>query len=383
MIENKNEFKKLINDFFTKFYSGDRTNIRQEYNDTFRDGDKKAREVLKYLKQVKANPARIGYISIGGADGSEIEYVLKNSGIEHGILLEYDRNYCNEVRKKGIEGLEIFEGDAWNNRQEVSELIKYWKKKGQIDGVVITAFSVFHELKFRSARDYDHFTFLAMLIPQMPEAYFYCKEPTKIVEWHGRVKLSLSNWISPSDLFRFSDLLQKEFRDKHNEDFNTALIEHDDGVVMDSQLAGEVIKKLVYFISDASVSKLLIEVEECHTALDPDSFSNILAKVFDRDSTNHESKLSKRVTTSERFQTYYDQADIKVLPIDKDHTWTPSAFTKFTAHFRPKNDIQVNSGQKAFPSLPKLSRNPAQLIKNFYEKITVQEYEEAFNLFKV
>ena len=131
MIENKNEFKKLINDFFTKFYSGDRTNIRQEYNDTFRDGDKKAREVLKYLKQVKANPARLGYISIGGADGSEIEYVLKNSGIEHGILLEYDRNYCNEVRKKGIEGLEIFEGDAWNNRQEVSELIKYWKKKGQ------------------------------------------------------------------------------------------------------------------------------------------------------------------------------------------------------------------------------------------------------------
>ena len=27
-----------------------------------------------------------------------------------------------------------------------------------------------------------------------------------------------------------------------------------------------------------------------------------------------------------------------------------------------------------------MSRNPAQLIKNFYEKITVQEYEEAFNL---
>ena len=91
MIKDSIHFKQLFEEF-KKRYS-DRhyfiPKLREAYNDAFRDGHIKAEIVSSKLKSIgNIDFSKTAYVSIGGADGSEIINFMKNNNVSRGILLE-------------------------------------------------------------------------------------------------------------------------------------------------------------------------------------------------------------------------------------------------------------------------------------------------------
>jgi|GEM_PF-2935451 len=244
----------------------------ESYQATF-DGESKAKDVLAFLNRCEGVPLpRIAYVSIGGGDGSEIAYILSNSTVMNGILIEFSDYGSAEARKyrerlkEANKQLVVMQGDAMQRIRDCGDKLHKWQKDGLIEGVILSIHSVLHELPSRSPQ-YDPNIMLARVFEHFRLRLFYSREPARPKDWPPVVHLRVKR-LDGRELEAFS----KQVNDVHT--FNDKIeVLADNFVQMSDQLAVEVLFKLLY-CHDAE--RYRYEMQERLTAFDPDNFSKIL-----------------------------------------------------------------------------------------------------------
>ncbi len=352
-IKDKKKLSELLGDFY-RHLNEPGSNIRKDYNEKFEDGGKKAKDVIKFIQTIPREKdlglSKLAYVSIGGADGAEILNILKFTPVPKGILLEYDFDLCRKAEQESVnfklqDRLKILPGDAWENKGSCNEILQEWMRSGEIKGVIISCFSVLHEMKFRAGNrlaPYSHFEFFRDLIENIPEIYFFSREPTRFMEWEpnlhkngtsGMVNLSILNWLTRDELFKFAETIQERLGGVNDDYFNRKIKKVLNHITLDVQLAAEVLKKFLYFLKDSSVNNLLYELEESHVAFNPERFSEILGLIFGEN-------VSFRYTTSDSFKDLYQEANIKIESIDGTFKkgQIPNVFAEFMGWYYPPNE---------------------------------------------
>ncbi|ODS32847.1 MAG: hypothetical protein SCARUB_02006 [Candidatus Scalindua rubra] len=78
----------------------------------------KAKEVVSIVNRYNLDFRKVGFISVGGADGTELQYLLNNTNSSYGILIEYSIDLCEKASsiadtlKKKEKHMDILPGDA-------------------------------------------------------------------------------------------------------------------------------------------------------------------------------------------------------------------------------------------------------------------------------
>ena len=139
---------------------------------------------------------RCGYLSVGGGDGAEIEYVMSNTPIRYGVLLDFNpdlyqtaRQREDALRSQG-KSLEVIIGDVSQQISECRKRLERWRSQGLIDGLVTSAQAVLHELPLRSP-GFDIDNVLGEMFWDWAPCLFYCREPCHPEGWPEQVKLSV------------------------------------------------------------------------------------------------------------------------------------------------------------------------------------------------
>ncbi len=330
IILDKKEFKKHLDEFFQK--ANDPNYVPEKVIYPV-DGSKKWEGLINFilseLETQELTLADLAVIGPGCGDAGEIIHGLITTLIKYGIPLEFAFKSLEKARKNweaksgGFprKHLIILGGDAPSNAAEVNFLLRNLLKKKKIKGIIISCQSVLHELPFRSTNDYTHYKFILSLIRDIPNAFFYCREPIGLREYTGEVQLSIP-LIENDDLYRFSTIVREKLS------FSGEIVKGTNFISLDGSLAGEVIKKLVYFIEDLSVDALLYELGENHTAFDPERFYEILCKLFNKDTVRLE------YFNSEKFRRNFKNLKISIESVNNSFKSgiVPKSFAVFTAY---------------------------------------------------
>lgn len=287
------------------------------------DGESKSKDVLAFLQKTKALVlSDLAYVSIGGGDGSEISYALRNSAIRRGILVEFSdygaataRTRSESLKADGKE-LVVLQGDAMQRIQDCGDILSRWRQERQARGVILSLQSVLHELPSRSPQ-YDPNILLANIFEPFRQRIFYSREPARPKEWPPIVHIRLKR-MTGRELEGFSrhvnDVLG--FRDR------IAMLA-DDFVQMSDQLAVELLFKLLYC---RDPDQYRYEMQERLTAFEPDTFCKILRNYIDpAENVEHEYCLT------ETFRSLYRLWGVEARTPTNDKLGLPKPFVRITA----------------------------------------------------
>lgn len=295
----------------------------KQYQAAFSDeGVRKSQYIIDHLRteelQSPVRLAELGYFSIGGADGSEIEAVMEATGIRKGVLLEYDQRAAEaaakraeRLRRSGKE-LKIVIGDATTHMEACLKILSEWRDNNALTGLVCSAQGVLHELPMRS-KDFKLPIFISKLFRGGWQAcYFYSREPGEVEGWPPEVQIRIPN-LPGADLVRYARYVSDRlnFKDSVQEELA------DNWVVMSSNLAIETLHKL---IRGDSLPRRGYEFGERLTSLDPMKLAELLERTVPGMSVNVD-----RVTTTgfkEALKLYgveYRTTEYGPLMIPKTH----------------------------------------------------------------
>jgi len=181
------------------------------YADFFQSGRNKAKHVVEdLLALAEKSPERLdlrkcAYLSIGGADGTEIEYVMKNTPIQYGVLSDFSPELSDPMRQKQQalaalgKTLEVRIGDISQQITTCKNQLLQWRGKGWIQGLVCSAQAVIHELPSRSP-GFDIGFLLGEMFWNWEPCLVYCREPCKPEGWPERIKLAVGSPAIASDV---------------------------------------------------------------------------------------------------------------------------------------------------------------------------------------
>lgn len=294
-----------------------------EYQANF-DGVPKAKRVLEYLSTAcDFPPEKLAYVSIGGADGSELAFVLENSRLRYGILVEFSdcgaamaRKHRDALSTKGKE-LVVLQGDAMQRLEGCADKLREWKRVGFVDGVVLSMQSVVHELPYRSP-GFDINVLLGRIFEPFDLRIFHSREPAKPMGWPSPVHLRIQGipghvlWAISShinDVFGFSDRVE-----------NLA----DNYVQMSSDLAVETLFKILY-CSDSE--RYRYEMGERLTAFDPQNFCRILGNYI-----TVQENIEFQYLITETFRTRYKAIGVQARSATGENLGMPQAFVRITGY---------------------------------------------------
>jgi hypothetical protein len=206
------------------------TSTDEEYQAEFaNEGLRKAQYVLEDLRDkatyYQFEIGKTAFLSIGGADGSEAEAVLRHSEISKAVLLELSSEGCKKARDHGSElakdgkTLHVLEGDAVGR---VDEALKFIKARGA-ETLVVSMQAIMHELPSRSAAFRDLNRWLGKLLADFPITLIYAREPCKPPNWPDELEIRIPG-VSGEALARLarfvaaylelpSDSIQRQPRD--------------------------------------------------------------------------------------------------------------------------------------------------------------------------
>lgn len=205
------ELTELINKIIENSYSNN--NIDEEYQNTFsNEGERKVNYIIDDLRykeskdEIKIN--RLCYLSIGGADGSEVEKVLNDTEISKAIIIEISDAGAQIAREKAAKfanvGKEmiVIQGDAYDRLDDSLEIIRKFAYDNLVSGLVVSAQAVLHELPRRS-KSYDLPIFLGKLYgePKLDYCLFYSREPCEPLNWTDRVRIKIKG-VKNDDFYR-------------------------------------------------------------------------------------------------------------------------------------------------------------------------------------
>jgi hypothetical protein len=211
---------------------------------------KKAQRVISIASESSVPFDRCAVLSVGGADGTELEYFLANTGCRSGILLEYDdelaslaRQKASALRASGKE-MHVLTGDAVQKSENALDLVREWHRNGSIDYLVVTMHAVLHELPDRGSRTNDIERFLNKFLWNDISVLLIAREPCAPRDLPPTVYLSAD--CSPKTLAE----LAEKIRLAHPYSFGTEAPEPmATSVRLNSRLAAETIVKLFYLDS--------------------------------------------------------------------------------------------------------------------------------------
>jgi len=251
----------------------------EEYHESFSEsGQHKGESVLRQINSLASKPKLkdLAYVSIGGSEGSELEYVLKNSDICRGVLLEMDTYACQIAKAKmasldGCKELKVLSGDIVEQIQPLQDILKTWKDEGKIKGVLFVANAVLHELPSRS-KDFNFNSFLSEIFWDWDPCLFVTREPCEPFNWPERAEFSVKG-VSSDLLYSLTEKIK--FKLNFEGDVNRC---GPDYVSAPRALIVETIHKLFY------LDDFNYEIQEKITSIKPGEFVSLVEKHLGKNS---------------------------------------------------------------------------------------------------
>ncbi|MBV7535103.1 hypothetical protein KW842_04895 [Duganella sp. sic0402] len=255
-----------------------------EYQETFADeGGRKVQYIIDDLdfrtKQGILAPENLAYFCIGGADGSEVEHVLNNTGISRAVMIEYSDSGASKARERAASlaqcGKEfvVIQGDFTMRFNDALELLEKWFKESKIDGLVCSAQGVLHELPMRSP-NYKLTDFIGKLFRNdgWKVCAFYAREPSVPRGWSEEVRIRIKG-LSSQDLARMASHVRDRLSMKGQVEALAG-----NWVSLPAILAIETLHKL---IRENSPKRTEYELGEQLTSFDPLAIKKELCSLMD------------------------------------------------------------------------------------------------------
>lgn len=333
--------------FITNVYSSSaKKNSGDDYqrtfaNEGFRKSDWVLEEITNIMSRYGLAAEDIGFLSIGGADGSEVESVLLNTEINHGVLLEYDTGACDiaRVRAEKISDhgkqLYVIQGDA---TARVAEAYEHLRNNG-CSAVCISAQAILHELPKRGKSFEDLERFFGKLFSEFETTILISREPCKPVSIPEEVELKIPG-IKGDRLKAFLQMISDTCKIETKE----LQAQPNEFVLTNSTLAVEALHKL---LRSREIHEFQYELGENLTSLDTEEFSQLLVAICGPTNVNIDH------LTTNGFENEYIDSGVEMRHSSRSKTYLtiPKTHAKIIAvYIKDKNNgtaIQQTSHQSA------------------------------------
>jgi len=244
----------------------------------------KAQQVLEIIRRERFNLTNAVFVSVGGADGTELEHILLNTDARFGLLLEYDDQLSDRAREKARrlrddqgKQMEVFTGDALQKIEPALRALDNWRESGAVGSIVLTMHAVLHEFPNRGVGTKDLEGFLHKFLWRRLPVLAIAREPCMPDGLPPVVYLTAD--CRPDTL---ADLA-KRIRDAHREFLAEAVpVPMAKTVRMGSRLAIETVAKLFYLES------LFYEIEERVTSFTKQELVGAFRNVFETENVRTE-----------------------------------------------------------------------------------------------
>jgi hypothetical protein len=200
-VNMKKDITRLIEELISNSYL--ELKADEEYQYQFQnEGVRKAETIVNDLNYKESNgnfkTEKLAYLSIGGADGSELRHVLENTDISRGVLVELspnaiqlayaNSNYLSSINKEML----IFHGDVNSVLNDCLTSLEEWVEKGLVSGLVCSIQAVLHELPSRASNfNLPEFLGEVYRYSGWKSRFFYSREPCIPVLWPAKVRIRI------------------------------------------------------------------------------------------------------------------------------------------------------------------------------------------------
>jgi len=280
-MEMKRDLNRFIDELFSAAYQ--EVECDEEYQASFTDeGSRKVQYIVDDLRERESNgqlvTGLLGYLCIGGADGSEVKHVLTDTDISKAVMVEFSDEavklaamVLEDFSKKG-KTVEVIHGDATRRLDDALLLLERWCQDREISGLVCSAQGVLHELPLRSP-GFDIATFLGKIFrsPLWLAGTFYAREPCLPIGWPEIVRIRIAD-LDSRRLVRFAKFVRDRLGMVGSPERLAA-----NWVRLPSPLAVETLHKL---IRKGSVGRIGYELGEQLTSFDPIAVKRHLQSYF-------------------------------------------------------------------------------------------------------
>ncbi len=271
---------KIINDLINYNNSSNKPLKDEEYQKIFEEeGTKKAEYIINHLRThselENEDLSRYVYLSIGGADGSEVEAIFRDTEVENAILVEISdaasdlaRNRSKKLKKELGKSLVVIQGDTTQRMTDVLKKMEELSGEQNIDGLILSIQAVIHELPKRSP-GFRSSIFFGQLFKVFSNNVFYGREPIKPERWPPTLELSIGN-ASSANLKKVADIVNEKLHITKKEVVDIA----NNYVNIDAVLCLELLHKV---IRSKDVAEFKHELGEQLTSVDP----NVTRKIIE------------------------------------------------------------------------------------------------------
>lgn len=319
-MERKEENKKRSD--IIKCFLGKRIRTEYEktgiiaYHESFKQsGIEKAKWIIQDLNTRGLNLNRFAYFSVGGSIGAEINFILANTDIERGLLLEYDSSATDLARSDFYESslknkkvLEIVTGDATQKIEECKKKLIGWRNDGYIDGLVCSIQAVLHELPYRSPKfELNHF--IGEIVWDWDPFLMYCREPCCPIGLPEIVKLYIPDFNS-EDLEVFANDIK--VRLSFDGDVRRSGKNH---ITLPGDLCIEVLHKYFY------PEDYLYEIQEKLTTYKPEDLIRVIESQI-----NIKNVVSRISLNSKSFEQLFRDLKIEITDLKGVYIPMPASF---------------------------------------------------------
>ena len=305
----------------------DQVQATQAYSEYFQhEGLRKAQFVINRINELDA-PTRNSLkdftaLSVGGADGSDLLALVKNTPVRRAILLEQDNvaaEWATEHTKPLIEAeggtLRVIVGDAVQKLEPIVELLKADQKSGA-SGLLGVFFAVLHELPRRSV-GFELRTYVARLASVFGRNLFFLSEPYLPPQKQEEVEVR----VSRIDEDRLYELLKHI--NAHLFNNSQSIHKLSDGFVRAGfPLVMEMLHKLLRF---ETIPRLRHEMAERLTQFSSDQFVQALQITLPR------AIVERTERVSEGFERAYRSAEVELRTIDGQQLLLPFSHVRVSA----------------------------------------------------
>lgn len=284
----------------------------------------KAKAVMDLLagKNFPLPNLRPVFVSIGGGDGEELDFLLRNTQANKGVLIEFGRSLAATARDRNRtlptgKSLEVFEGDA---KEKVVDAIQYAQSvvaDGDADYLAVTCHAVIHELFDRGRDKFDPVAFFASIFSDVDvPTWFTYREPGAPEKWPDTVLLRAA--CSPHSLLQLAEAIRARHLSLRELRPMPQVI--GDHVRLHRTLAMEVLAKLFY------LPDLQHEIEERSTAVDHTILSNTLwLAIGETAQRENRASITSFSAPTTSFEELWRQFGVSVRALNPDSTTAPLA----------------------------------------------------------
>jgi hypothetical protein len=286
----------------------------EAYGSAFHDSAReKAREVLRLLsEETRLANKRPVFVSVGGADGEEIEFLLRGSNGEVGILIEMVPPLAEVAKRRKIPGkrLDVLQMPAQEGITAAMGIASAACREGFGEALVVSCHAVLHELYDRGGQVFDLLQFFGTIFAHddLPTWFTY-REPGAPEKWPDQILVAAD--CPPQSLL----LLAKAIYDRHKvfRELSPAPGVLGDGIRVHKVLGMELLHKLFY------LEDLAHEIEERATSVDHPVLQNALITAMGNRAHNEDRVSVTSVSSSTKsFISKWQQLKVKVSEICGD-----------------------------------------------------------------